>query len=123
MQRRPASDCVRIARANIRLAAQICGAADMTRLQRALDFLEAAAAGMRRAEAEARSGMPEDPAGLRREIALLKREIAGMMRVIDGCAALHRGLCVRLGCTALTYTPQGRAVAALPSAVACEMQV
>lgn len=122
MQRRPASDCVGIARANIRLATQICGTADLARLQQALDLLEAAATQMRQAEAEARSRMPKDPAGLRLETALLKREIAGMMRVIDGCAALRRGLCVRLGCTALTYTPQGRAVAAPPSAAACEMQ-
>jgi len=122
MQRRPASDSVRMARANIRLATQICGAADLPRLQRALGLLETAAAEMRQAEAEVRSGMPEDPRGLRRETALLKREIAAMMRVIDGCAALRRGLFAWLGCQGLTYTPQGRAVAAPPSAAACEMQ-
>jgi len=122
MQRRPASDCVRMARANIRLATQVCGAADMPRLQRALRLLETAAAEMRQAEAEVRSGILVDPRGLRRETALLKREIAAMMRVIDGCAALRRGLCAWLGCTGLTYTPQGRAVAAPPSSAACEMQ-
>ena len=122
MRRQPVSDCVRMVRANVRQATRMCGAADPARLQGAIDLLEVAAAGMRRAEAEARSNMPGDPAELRRESALLKREIASMTRVIDGCAALRRGLGVRLGGAALTYTSQGRTVTAPPSAAACEMQ-
>jgi hypothetical protein len=119
---RPASEHIRIARANVRLATQICGAADMTVLERAFNLLETAAAEMRQAEAEIRSGLPNDPAGLCREAALLKREVAVLMRAIDGCAALCRGLSLRLGCTALAYTPQGREVAAPPSCTARELR-
>jgi hypothetical protein len=122
MQRQGVSDRVRMARAIVRQATRICGAADTACLQSAIDLLEAAAGAMRLAEAEAGPGILEDPTELRGETALLKREIAGMMRVIDGCAALRRGLSVRLGGTTLTYTPQGRAVAAPRSAAACEMQ-
>ncbi len=112
MQKRPAPECVRIARANVRLATQICGAADMASLERALNLLEATASAMRQAEAEVRSGSPNDPGGLRRETGLLKREIAGMLRVMDGCAAVCRSLSMRRGCTALEYTAQGRAALA-----------
>jgi hypothetical protein len=122
MQPRPASEHIRIARANVGLATQVCGAAYKTAVERAFNLLETAAAEMREAEAEVRSGLPIDSAELRRETALLKREIAVMMRVIDGCAALCRGLSMRLGCTALAYTPQGRPVAARPSSAACELQ-
>jgi hypothetical protein len=150
MQRRPASDCVRIARANIRLAAKACEAADMACLQQALDFLETAATEMRQAEAEVQGGKSTDTAGplagrhiasgaaaslkreatraeratedLRRETALLKREVAGLMCVIDASAALCRGLSVRLGCTAPAYTSEGCAVSAPAPAAACEMQ-
>jgi hypothetical protein len=123
MQQGPAFEHIRTARANIRLASQICGgAADLARLQRALQLLEASATEMRLAEAAVRSGATGKPAELRREITQMKREIACTVRVIDGCASLHRGLSVRLGCTALTYTPQGRAVAPSHSAAACEMQ-
>jgi hypothetical protein len=122
MPRRDASDCVRIARANISLVTRTFAAADMTYLRHALDLLETAVTEMRQAEAEVRAGMPRDPAKLRRETVLLKREIAGMMRVLDGCAALRRGLSVRLGCTAVAYTPQGREVVALPYAAASEMK-
>jgi hypothetical protein len=122
MQRRTAFDCVRVARANVRRAAQVCAAADRESLQGALHLLEGAAAGMYQAEAEVRSGMPSDPAPLRREIAMLKRETSGMMRVIDGCAAVCRGLAVRRGCTAPGYTSQGRAAAAPSAGAACEIQ-
>ena len=122
MQPRPSSDCVRSARANIRLAAQTCGAADIARVQRALDLLESAAIEMRQAEAGVRSGTPMDPGEVRNETALLKGEIARMMRVIDGFAALLHGLSVRLGCTALAYTHQGRTVPAPSSAAVCELQ-
>jgi|SRR5271157_6357564 len=122
MQQRPASENIRIARANVRLATQICGTADMTALERAFNLLETAAVEMRQAETAIRSGLPNDPAGLCRETALFKREIAVLMRAIDGCAALCRGLSIRLGCTALAYTPQGRAVAAPPSCTARELR-
>src|ERR1017187_6953097 len=88
MQRRTASDRVRAARANIRLAAQTCGTADIASLQRSLNLLEIAALEMRRAETDVHSGMLKDTGELQRGIAKLKREIAGLMRVIDGCAAL-----------------------------------
>jgi hypothetical protein len=91
-------------------------------LEQTLRLLEAAAAAMRQAEMEVRAGMLSDPAGLRRETVLLKREIAVMLRVVDGCAALCRGYSMRLGSRALAYTPQGRAIAARPSASACELQ-
>jgi hypothetical protein len=94
----------------------------MAGLERALKLLEATAADMRQAEAEVRSESPDDPTEMRREIALLKREIAGMMRVVDGCAALCRGLSIRLGCTTLAYTPQGRTVTAPAVSAACELQ-
>jgi len=122
MERRPASDCVRTARANIRLANQICEGADLARLQEAFTLLETTVAEMRQAETEVRTGMTDGSADLRRETKLLKREIAGAMRVVDGCAALCRGLSIRLGLTALTYTPQGRSVAATLSAAECELQ-
>jgi hypothetical protein len=121
MPRPAASECVRVARESISLAVQACGVADAAHLRRALGFLETAVTDVRRAEAEVRSAMPGDPARLRRETALLKRQVAIMLRVIDGCAALRRGLSVRLGCTAPSYTPQGRPVAAPPPAAACEM--
>jgi hypothetical protein len=121
MERQAASDCVRTVRANVRQATRMCGAADTAGLRRAIGLLEAAAAEMRRAEADARRGMPGDAAELRRETALLKREIACMMRVIDGCAALGRGLSLRLSGAALGYTCQGRTILAT-SAAACEMQ-
>jgi len=114
--------CVQNARANVRLATQVCGTADMASLERTLNLLETTDAVLRQAEAGVRSGSPHDPAGLRRETVLLKREIAGMLRVIDGCAAVCRSLSMRLGGTALEYTPQGRVVAAPPSSAACELQ-
>jgi hypothetical protein len=122
MQRRTASDRVRAARANIRLAAQTCGTADIASLQRSLNLLEIAALEMRRAETDVHSGMLKDTGELQLEIAKLKREIAGLMRVIDGCAALCRGLSVRLGGTAVAYTPQGRPVASPPAGAACELR-
>jgi hypothetical protein len=122
VQRRAASDSVRIARLSVSQAIQACGATDTAHLRRALGFLATAVADMRRAEAEIRACKPEDPAKLKREAILLKRQIAIMMRVIDGCAALRRGLSVRLGCSAPAYTPQGRPVAPPPPAAACEMQ-
>ncbi len=120
MRRRP-SDCVRTARANVRLAAQICAGADLTALQRARNLLETTVVEMLQAEAEVRAMMPDDCAELRREIALLKREIAGVMRVVDGCAALCRGLSMRLGLTPLAYTPVGSSVAPSSPAAVCEL--
>jgi len=122
MQRTPAADSVRIARENISLAIQACGVADTAHLRRAISFLETAVTDVRRAEAEVLSATPPDPAKLRRETILLKRQVAIMMRVIDGCAALRRGLSVRLGCTAPAYTSQGRPAGAPPPVSACEMQ-
>jgi hypothetical protein len=121
MRRRP-SDRVRTARANVQLAAQICRGADLSGLQRALNLLETTVAEMREAEAEVHSGVPNDATELRRETELLKREIEGIMRVIDGCAAMCRGLSMRLGLTSLAYTPKGVSVAPSPSAAACELQ-
>ena len=122
MSRRTASDCVHSARANVHLATKACGAAEMSQLQRGLQLLETAAADILEAAAGIRSSMPKDPAALRLEITLMKREIAGMMRVIDGCAAVCRGLSVQLGCTALSYTPQGHAVATPSTTTACGLQ-
>jgi len=122
MQQRPACEHIRMARANVRRATQMCGAANRKALERALQLLESAAGEMRQAEAGVRSGRPNDPAGVRRESALLKRETAVMMRAIDGCAAVCRGLSMRLGCTAPAYTPQGRPAAAPPSSAACELR-
>ncbi|MGA2648591.1 MAG: hypothetical protein ABSF15_28240 [Candidatus Sulfotelmatobacter sp.] len=121
MRRRP-SDCVRAARASLRLSAQICGGADINELHRAFQLLETSVTEMRQADAEVRHGIPDDCAELRREIALLKREIAGTMRVADGCAALYRGASMRLGLTSLTYAPKGNSVAPPPSTGACELQ-
>jgi hypothetical protein len=122
MRGQPVCERLRVARTNIRLASQSCTAPDLASLQRAIHLLETAADAMRQVEREVRSAAPPDSSALWREAAMLKREVAGMMRVIDGCAALWRGLSVRLGCTALTYTPRGHAIAASPSAAACEMQ-
>jgi hypothetical protein len=122
MQPKAALGHMRAARRNVRSAIQICGTADLTELQRALDLLTATASEMRLAEAAILTEKPGEPGELRREAALLKREVACLMRVIDGCAALHRGLSVRLGCTALTYSPQGRTIATSADAAACEMQ-
>lgn len=122
MARRSASDCVRTARANVRLAAQTCGAADMDALRRSIDLLETGAAAMREAEAEVHAGMTDNPAELGAETSELKREIASLLRVVDGCAALCRGLSVRFGCTGSAYTPLGSAVAAPPRSTACELQ-
>lgn len=126
MQRKQAGGHIRTARANIRLATQICGTADLTQLQRVLDILEATVSEMHLAEAAVSAGKLNEPDELQRETAFLRREVACLMRVIDGCAALHRGLGIRLGCTGLTYSPQaysaqGRSVAA-HAAAACEMQ-
>jgi len=121
MRRRP-SDRVRAARANLRLSAQLCGGADISDLHRAFNLLETSVAEMRQAGAEVRHGIPDDCAEFLREIALLKHEIAGTMRVVDGCAALYRGVSMRLGLTSLTYAPKGSSVAQVPSAAACELQ-
>jgi hypothetical protein len=119
---KPALGHMRAARGNVRSAIQICGTADLTELQRTLDFLTVTASEMRLAETAILTEKPGEPGELRREAALLKREVACLMRVIDGCASLHRGLSVRLGCTALTYSPQGRSIETSSSAAACEMQ-
>ena len=122
MRQGPASGKIRAARANLRLAAQICATADLAGLQRALNLLETTAFEMRLAEAAVRSGLSNERGELRHEAALMKREVACLVRVVDGCAALYRGRSVRLGCTTLTYTPQGRAATAPLSAAAFEMQ-
>lgn len=122
MPPRSAFDSVRIARANVRLAAQVCATAVLDDLQRAIDLLETSAVAMRQAEADLRARKPANPAELRRETSLLKREIASLLRVIDGCAALCRSLSLRLGCTGAAYTPQGREAAAPPSSAACGLQ-
>jgi hypothetical protein len=122
MRPKPALGHMRAARGNVRSAIQICGTADLTELRRALDLLTATASEMRLAEAAILTDKPGEPGELRREAALLKREVACLMRVIDGCAALYRGLSVRLGCAALTYSPQGRAIENSSAAAACEMQ-
>jgi len=122
MRRGPASGHIRAARANLQLATQICGRADLARLQRALNLLETTASEMRLAEAAVRSGISNERGELRREAELMKREVACLVRVVDGCAALYRGRSIRLGCTALTYTPQGRAATAPLSVAAFEMQ-
>ena len=126
MQPKPASAHMRIARANIRRVTQSCRTADLTGLQRALELLQSTLSEMHLAEDAVCRAKLYERSELRREAALLKREVACLMRVIDGCAALHRGLSVRLGCTPLTYSPQsyspqGRSVAA-PAAAAYEMQ-
>jgi hypothetical protein len=115
---------IRAARANVRLATAICGTADIRGLQDILILLEGAAAEMSLAEAAVRDGMVDEGDSLRQETLLLKREIVRMVSVVDGCAALHRGLAVRLGCASLTYTPRGVVDAAAPiSAIAAyEMQ-
>jgi hypothetical protein len=123
MQAQGPSERIRSARANVRLATQICGTVDLPGLQHAIHLLEDAAAEMGHAESSIRQDMPDGRDTLRHEAALLKSEIARMVRVIDGCASLYRGLSVRLGCTALTYTSQGNAVESSTSAVAArEMQ-
>jgi hypothetical protein len=122
VQPKPALGHMRAARRSVRSAIQICGTADLTELRRALDLLTATATEMRLAEAAILTDKPGEPGELRREAALLKREVACLMRVIDGCAALHRGLSIRLGCTALTYSPQGRTIENSSTAAACEMQ-
>ena len=116
------SDRVRAARADLRQLVRLCGAADINQLHRAFELLETTVAKMRQADADVRESMPDDCADLRREVALLKREIAGMMHVVDGCAALYRGVSMRLGLTSLTYAPKGSSVAQVPSAAACELQ-
>jgi len=120
MPRRP-SDCVRDARANLRLASQISARVDLSGMQRAFNLLETSIAAMRQAEAEVSGEMPDDCAKLRVEIALLKREITGMMRAVDGCASMCRGLSVQLGLTSLAYTSRGSSVPTSP-ATACELQ-
>ena len=132
MPQGPASGHIRTARANIRLAAQMCGTADLNRLQQALELLQTTASEMQLAETGVRSGLVSDRGEVQREeiqreevqreTALLRREVACLMRVIDGCAALNRGLGMRLGCTALTYTPGGYAGSTPFSTSACEMQ-
>jgi hypothetical protein len=122
MQGRPAAECIHFARANIRQASQVCRGADLSRLQLALNLLESAAVEMRKAEADVRSGHPGDRDALCRETAQLKREVSAIMRMIDGCAAVCRGLSVRLGCTPLSYTPEGRAVPASAPLAACQLQ-
>jgi hypothetical protein len=94
----------------------------MNGMERVFRLLETAVAEMRHAEAEVRSAMPTDRVELDREIALLKREIACVMRVIDGCAALYRGLAVRLGVASPSYTRMGNSVTPSPFATACELQ-
>jgi len=116
-----ASEHMRNARANIRMATRTCGGADLSRLRRILELLQATAGEMHLAEGALRSGTSNDPVELRREATMLKRETACLLRAIDGCAALHRGLSVRLGCSPLTYTPYGRSAAPVVAA-ACEMQ-
>ncbi len=122
MQGRPAAERIRFARATISQASQVCRGADLSHLQLALDLLESAVSEMREAEAAVRSGHAGDRAALCRETAQLKREVSGIMRVIDGCAALCRGLSLRLGCAPLSYTPQGRAMSVSPSRAACQVQ-
>ena len=132
MQPSLASGHIRTARATIRLATQICGAADLTALQRALNLLQTTVPEMRLAEAALRAANLNERVEVQREAALLKREVACLMRVIDGCAALYRGLGIRLGCSGLSYSPQSyscqsyscrpRSLAAPAGEAACEMQ-
>jgi len=112
---------VRAARVALRQAIQTCGSADLAGLQRAVRLLETVAGEMQFAEAAVQSSSPGDPAGLRLETSQLKTEVAWALRVIDGCAALHRGLSIRLVGSTSGYTAQGHAVAA-SSAASCEMQ-
>jgi len=121
MQPRSGLDGVRIARVSVRRATRSCGGADMQGLERVLHLLEAAAGAMRQAEAGIRSGLLDEAFELRRQASLLKREIACMMRAVDGCAALCRGLSLRLGCAAPAYTPQGLPAAAAPGSGECEL--
>ena len=122
MQPGPASGHIHAARAIVRQAAQICEKANLELLNSAPDLLQAAASEMRLAEAAIRAGSSGERAEPRQEAGLLKRELSSMMRVADGCSGVLRGLAVRLGCAAVTYTPQGRASAPSPSAAAYEVQ-
>ena len=121
MQPWSVSKGIRVARANVQLATQICGGADKEGLRQVLHLLGAATREMRRAETAARSGLVVGQEELSRETALLKREIACMMRAVDGCASLCRGLSVRLGGTAPAYTPRGCVGAPSPSGRACKL--
>ena len=113
---------VRNALETVRQAIQIFGSSDLPGLERAIGLLEAAADQMHQAEAAVRSADGNHAAELRRETVELKSQVACAMRVIDGCAALHRGLAIRLRGANLSYTAQGYAVAASHSRSACETQ-
>ena len=116
-----ATDRIRSARANLRAALGNCGKTEPRALERVLQLLQQAAGEMRLAEAEIRAGRTAGIVEIRRESAALKREIACMMRAIDGCAALYRGLSVRLEGAPLAYTCQGRTIPPRPAAT-CEMR-
>jgi hypothetical protein len=122
MQTLTASDRIHNARACVLAATDACKTADLIQLERAIHLLDSAVREIGEAEAEVRSARPKDAAQLRSETALMKREIVIMVRVIDGCSAVCRSLSLRHGDTAVCYTPQGRAVAPVPSVTACELQ-
>ena len=112
---------IRAARAKVRSATAICGTAEIRGLQDVINLLEVAAAEMVLAESAVRAGMLDQADILRQETVLLNVMIACMMTIVDGCAALHRGLAVRLGCASVSYLSRG--AAAQQSAVAAyEMQ-
>jgi hypothetical protein len=71
-------------------------------------LLEEAVMDLRAIESYLRPGRVVVPDGLSSALLNLKREIAQIVQIVDAGLAFHRGVALRMGCSAPSYSPRGQ---------------
>lgn len=83
-------------------------AGDLARVEFCQGLLEESVMDLRAIEDRLRSERAAAPGGLSSGLLGLKQEITQMARVVDAGLAFHRGVALRMGCSAPAYGPQGQ---------------
>jgi len=120
MSQASAKECLERARSSIRQVLNDWDAASLARLEECRALLEVAAGDLREFEASAVRGAVD---GLDSTVRELKRDIVTLMRVVDAGSAFYRGLSLRLGSAAPSYTASGHSPEELTSPAAVAIQV
>ncbi len=95
------------ARTAVRLALENWDSSELERIEATEKLLQQAAADLQEAQYRVRAGISGNNSQLCATVSDLKRDVAQLMRMVDAGAAFYRGLAVRLGESAPTYTANG----------------
>jgi len=122
MSQASAMACLERARSSIRHVLNDWDAASLARMEECRALLEVAVGELRAFEASpARDASAAN--GLDSTARQLKRDIVTLMRVVDAGSAFYRGLALRLGSSAPSYTASGHSPEEVSSPARVAIQV